>query len=78
MKITAAELFTVEPRWLILKLSTDEGICGWSEPIVEGRASTVDTVVRALEPYLLAGIRTTLRISGRSCIAAASSAEARC
>ena len=33
-------LFTVPPRWLFLKISTDEGISGWGEPIVEARAAT--------------------------------------
>ena len=40
MKITSLELFAVPPRWLFLKVSTDEGISGWGEPIVEGRAAT--------------------------------------
>ena len=35
MKITDLELFYLQPRWLFLKISTDEGICGWGEPIVE-------------------------------------------
>lgn len=49
MKITALELFTVPPRWLFLKVSTDEGICGWGEPIVEGKAETVAACVRELQ-----------------------------
>ncbi len=53
MKITGAELFLVEPRWLFLKLSTDEEIVGWGEPIVEGRAATVASAVRELESYLI-------------------------
>jgi galactonate dehydratase len=40
VRVTALELFAVPPRWLFLKLSTDEGIAGWGEPIVEGRAET--------------------------------------
>ena len=40
MKITSLELFKVAPRWLFLKTSTDEGICGWGEPLIEGRADT--------------------------------------
>jgi len=28
VRITALELFAVPPRWLFLKLSTDEGIVG--------------------------------------------------
>jgi galactonate dehydratase len=53
MKITQLELFTVPPRWLFLKISTDAGIVGWGEPIVEGRAETVAAAVRELEYCLL-------------------------
>lgn len=41
MKITGMELFAVPPRWLFLKLIPDDGLCGWGEPSVEGRAATV-------------------------------------
>ena len=47
------ELFKVPPRWLFLKISTDEGITGWGEPIVEGRAETVRTAVEELSGYLI-------------------------
>lgn len=53
MKITQLELFMVEPRWLFLKISTDEGLAGWGEPVVEGRAATVAAAVQELEEYLL-------------------------
>ncbi|MFB6140690.1 MAG: galactonate dehydratase [Halosimplex sp.] len=54
MKITDYELFEVPPRWLFLKVTTDEGIVGWGEPVVEGRAKTVRTAVEELfEEYLL-------------------------
>ncbi|HEX5415930.1 MAG TPA: galactonate dehydratase, partial [Chloroflexota bacterium] len=53
MKITKLDLYHVKPRWLFLKMSTDEGIVGWGEPIVEGRARTVETAVRELETYLV-------------------------
>jgi len=53
MKITALELFKVPPRWLFLKVSTDEGISGWGEPVVEGRAETVRAAVEELSGYLL-------------------------
>src|SRR5262249_1275062 len=36
-----------------LKLETDVGITGWGEPIVEGRARTVETAVRELSEYLV-------------------------
>jgi galactonate dehydratase len=53
VKITKLELFHVKPRWLFLKMSTDEGIVGWGEPIVEGRTRTVETAVHELESYLI-------------------------
>ncbi len=53
MKITELELFTVPPRWLFLKISTDDGLCGWGEPIVEGQAGTVRGAVEDMSDYLL-------------------------
>lgn len=53
MKITSLELFTVPPRWLFLKLCTDEGVCGWGEPIVEGQAISVEAAVRDMADYLI-------------------------
>lgn len=45
MKISALDLFKVPPRLVFLKVTTDEGIVGWGEPIVEGRADTVIAAV---------------------------------
>ncbi|NMB12920.1 MAG: galactonate dehydratase [Firmicutes bacterium] len=53
MRITGMELFKVPPRWLFLKIETDEGLCGWGEPIVEGRAETVRAAVEELSEYLV-------------------------
>ncbi|HEX2907922.1 MAG TPA: galactonate dehydratase [Phototrophicaceae bacterium] len=53
MKITGLELFTVPPRWLFLKVSTDEGLAGWGEPIVEGHADTVAAAVREIEDFVI-------------------------
>ena len=53
MKITNLELFTVRPRWLFLKVSTDDGYFGWGEPIVEGQAGTVRGAVEDMSDYLL-------------------------
>lgn len=47
------ELFLVPPRWLFLKITTDQGYEGWGEPIVEGRAATVRTAVEELSEYLI-------------------------
>lgn len=53
MKITRLETFVVPPRWLFLKIETDAGIVGWGEPIVEGRAHTVEAAVHELADYLV-------------------------
>src|SRR5678815_502123 len=53
MRITKLETFLVKPRWLFLKIHTDEGLVGLGEPIVEGRALTVAQAVAELEPYLV-------------------------
>ncbi|MBV8352747.1 MAG: galactonate dehydratase [Verrucomicrobia bacterium] len=52
MKISQLELFKVPPRWLFLKISTSDGLVGWGEPIVEGRADTVAAAVRELSGYI--------------------------
>ncbi|RJS93920.1 galactonate dehydratase [Candidatus Bathyarchaeota archaeon] len=52
MKITDYELIHVKPRWLFLKVYTDEGIIGYGEPILEGKARTVATAVREFFEYL--------------------------
>ncbi len=53
MKITQLECFEVEPRWLFLKISTDEGLFGWGEPGLEGRTATVKALVEELADYLV-------------------------
>ena len=53
MKITKISTFIVPPRWCFLKIETDEGIVGWGEPIVEGRAHTVAAAVDELADYLV-------------------------
>ncbi|WP_458187813.1 galactonate dehydratase [Haladaptatus sp. NG-WS-4] len=54
MRITDYDLFAVPPRWLFLRVETSDGLVGWGEPIVEGRAKTVRSAVRELmDDYLL-------------------------
>lgn len=53
MKITDFKLYQVPPRWLFLKIETDEGVSGWGEPVVEGRSHTVEAAVRELMDYLI-------------------------
>jgi galactonate dehydratase len=53
MKIKSYRLFKVPPRWLFLKIETDEGITGWGEPVIEGKADTVKTAVDELMESLI-------------------------
>ena len=53
MKITKLETFFVRPRWVFLKMHTDEGVTGWGEPIVEGWSHTVAAAVQEMGRYLL-------------------------
>jgi galactonate dehydratase len=41
MRITALRTYLVPPRWLFLKVETDEGVSGWGEPVLEGHAGTL-------------------------------------
>lgn len=47
-KIKSWELFRVAPRWLFLRLETDDGIVGWGEPIVEGKTAETEAAVGAM------------------------------
>jgi galactonate dehydratase len=53
MKIKKLELFKVPPRWLFLKITTDNGVEGWGEPVVEGKADTVKAAVEELADYII-------------------------
>jgi galactonate dehydratase len=53
MKIIKLTTYRVPPRWMLLKIETDEGVVGWGEPVIEGRARTVETAVQEMEPYLI-------------------------
>lgn len=53
MKISGYELYKVPPRWLFLKIETDDGLAGWGEPVVEGRAdTTAAAVTEMMEPVI--------------------------
>lgn len=53
MKITSYSTYIVPPRWLFLKIETDTGIVGWGEPVLEGRAHTVETAVQEMMDSLI-------------------------
>lgn len=53
VKITKLETFLVKPRWIFLKIHTDAGVVGLGEPLLEGRALTIQTAIKEIEPYLI-------------------------
>ena len=53
MKIAKLETFRIKPRWLLLRLETDNGIVGWGEPIVEGRTRTTEAAVHELSEFII-------------------------
>lgn len=53
MVITDLKLFLMPHRFLLLRIDTDQGVSGWGEPIVEGRARTVAAAVEEWRHYLI-------------------------
>ena len=53
MRITALRTYVVPPRWLFLKIETDEGVSGWGEPILEGHARTLAAKVAEYADFLI-------------------------
>ena len=53
VRITKLETFLVKPRWIFLKIHTDVGVYGLGEPLLEGRALTIQTAIKEVEPYLI-------------------------
>jgi galactonate dehydratase len=53
LKITKLTTYRLPPRWMFLKIETDAGITGWGEPVIEGRARTVEAAVHELSEYLI-------------------------
>ncbi|WP_396667596.1 galactonate dehydratase [Microbacterium sp. R86528] len=53
MRIARIETFMVPPRWLFVRIETDDGLVGWGEPVVEGRAHTVRGAVEELSANII-------------------------
>lgn len=53
LKIIKIELFKVPPRWLFLKITTESGIIGWGEPVVEGKGDSVAACVKELGKFVI-------------------------
>ena len=60
MRITDVMTYLVPPRWLFLKITTDAGLVGWGEPILEGHAETLAAKIGELREFLIG--RDPLRI----------------
>lgn len=53
MKVISLETFMVAPRWLFVRVGTDEGVVGWGEASLEGRADTARAAIHEFDDYLI-------------------------
>ncbi|GAA5520689.1 galactonate dehydratase [Aliifodinibius salicampi] len=51
--IEKIDLYKVPPRWLFLKITTSDGVVGWGEPVIEGKADTVAAAVKEFKEVLI-------------------------
>lgn len=53
MVITSISTYLVRPRWGFVKVVTSDGLVGWGEPVIEGKAATVLACVEEMKDYLI-------------------------
>ena len=53
MKIQKVNTYRVRPRWCFVEIITDEGLTGWGEPVLEGKAASVEACVQEMTEYLI-------------------------
>jgi galactonate dehydratase len=53
MKIARMEVFRVPPRWVFLRVETDDGAIGWGEASLEGHAEAVEGAFASLRERLI-------------------------
>jgi galactonate dehydratase len=53
VKITAIDCFPIPPRWLFVRVSTDEGVTGWGEASLEGHTESVVGAFESLKDRML-------------------------
>ncbi|HLT93105.1 MAG TPA: galactonate dehydratase [Membranihabitans sp.] len=53
LRIEKIETFRLPPRWLFLRIQTRCGLVGWGEPVIEGKAATVEACIHELEPLVM-------------------------
>lgn len=51
--VSRVETFLVAPRWLLVRVETEDGVVGWGEATCEGRSDTVATAVTELSELLI-------------------------
>lgn len=70
--VARIETFRLPPRWLFLRVETDDGLVGWGEPVLEGQVATVEAAVHEMcerhvvgfDPARIEDIWQTLTRSG--------------
>ncbi|WP_203623667.1 MULTISPECIES: galactonate dehydratase [unclassified Lacticaseibacillus] len=53
MKISSIDIYKVKPRWIFVKVNTDEGISGWGEMISGTKTETVVTGAKEMGDRLI-------------------------
>ena len=53
MKIVDIQVYSIRPRWGFVEVSTDEGITGWGEAVLEGHCAAVLEAVLSVKQYLI-------------------------
>ena len=53
MKLKSVHTYLVRPRWCFIELTTDEGLTGWGEPVLEGHTGAVKACVEEMSEYLI-------------------------
>ena len=53
VSIRSLDLFYVRPRWQFLRVTTDAGVEGWSEAVLEGNLRSVRAAVESMAEYLV-------------------------
>ena len=60
MRIDRVETFLVTPRWLLVRIETDDGLVGWGEATLESRCEPVAAAITVFSEYLLGEDPTTI------------------
>ena len=60
MLVSRVETFTVAPRWLFVRIETDDGVVGWGEATLEGNSDIVRAAVTQFGDYLVGRDASTI------------------